>query len=203
MKPFIIGITGPLGGGKSTFAKCLEREFGYQRLRFAGILKDMCVTLGLDQAQVDGNKKMVPDHSILCGKTPRWAMQSLGTEWGRKCIGQDVWVNATMAKIAKMKLGRRMPLYVVIDDVRFPNEVEAIRDKGGIIIKVCGRDPEAEDLAYGTWYQRLWWKVSRTGPHLSEVYWRQIEADHTVYNLPEYDERDLQEWARIIMEKYQ
>jgi hypothetical protein len=126
----LIGFMGPIGCGKSTAARQLILGHGYIRVRFADPLKGMLLSLGLSQSDVDGDTKEVP-HELLCGMTPRHAMQTLGTEWGRTFIGRDFWINAW---------GRRVRLsnadHVVVDDVRFPNEAQAIRDMGGMVVRI-------------------------------------------------------------------
>ncbi len=42
--------------------------------------------------KIEGSLKAKPC-SLLAGKTPRHAMQTLGTEWGRNCIGDGFWIN--------------------------------------------------------------------------------------------------------------
>lgn len=123
-KPKIIGLMGFMRSGKSTLASMLD-HYGYKRYRFAAGLKAMLRSLGLTEAQVDGDQKEVPCE-LLGGKTPRHAMLTLGTEWGRHLIHGDLWVRALMLQIINEP-------FVVIDDVRFPNEAEAIWQRGGVI----------------------------------------------------------------------
>ena len=124
----IIGLCGYAGSGKTEVAKILHLVAGYTRIRFAKPLKDMLRTLGLSEDEIEGHLKEVPC-DFLGGKTPRWAMQSLGTEWGRDMIHEDLWVNAWA------KAAMRVPK-VVCEDVRFENEEKAIRDLGGQIWRI-------------------------------------------------------------------
>ena len=48
----------------------------------------MLYQLGLGEAHIEGALKEVPCE-LLGGKTPRYAMQTLGTEWGRDTDQQD------------------------------------------------------------------------------------------------------------------
>jgi hypothetical protein len=78
----------------------------------------------------------------LCGKTPRHAMQTLGTQWGRDCIGKDFWLNLWGQRaLQTLRDGGR----VVVDDCRFPNEAQLIRRVGGDIYKIDGRGGIAGD----------------------------------------------------------
>jgi hypothetical protein len=130
--PRLVALTGAAGSGKSTATRYLVEHHGYTLVKFAGPLKDMLRAIGLDDDEIEGGLKEAPSE-MLCGKTPRHAMQTLGTQWGRDCIGEDFWIRLWRYRAA-MVGGR-----VVVDDCRFPNEAQAIRELGGIIIKLDGR----------------------------------------------------------------
>jgi hypothetical protein len=136
LRTALVAIVGPAGVGKSTIAQelcSLGRSSNlstFRRQRFAGPLKDMLIAFGLTREQVDGDQKEVPCE-LLCGHTPRDAMRWLGTEYGRAMIGEDVWVRAAMRRVERDLLGG---FAVVIDDCRFDNEAEAIRELGGIVV---------------------------------------------------------------------
>lgn len=121
----IIAFIGPAGCGKSTAAAALD---GATRHRFAGPLKRMLHALGLTWEEIDGAHKEDPC-ALLGYKTPREAMQSLGTEWGRDTIDPDLWMRAWLVSLPAEGL-------IVVDDCRFPNEADAIRAAGGIIVRV-------------------------------------------------------------------
>ncbi|QWY83235.1 deoxynucleotide monophosphate kinase protein [Rhizobium phage RHph_X2_25] len=130
--PRLVALTGAAGSGKSTATRYLVEHNGYTLVKFAGPLKDMLRAIGFDDDEIEGEFKEMP-MEMLCGKTPRHAMQTLGTEWGRKCMGEDFWVRIWRLRAA-MVGGR-----VVVDDCRFPNEAQAIRELGGMIVKLEGR----------------------------------------------------------------
>jgi hypothetical protein len=128
----IIGLTGYAGSGKSSAARHLVEKHGFTLVKFAGPLKQMMRCLGLGDREIEGDLKEQP-HRVLNYRTPRYAMQTLGTEWGRDLIGKNLWVDAAMASAERvLDQGGR----VVLDDCRFPNEASAIKDYGGAIIKV-------------------------------------------------------------------
>lgn len=130
----LVGLVGRKGSGKDT-AAVLLLEQGFENVKFAGALKGMIRTLlayqGADEEtierMIEGDLKEVPT-DYLGGKTPRFAMQTLGTEWGRDLIGTDFWIGTTMRRAE----GKR----AVITDVRFPNEAAAIEAAGGTLIGV-------------------------------------------------------------------
>lgn len=133
-----IGFCGPAGAGKSTAAWRLVQRWRFTRVRFAGPLKAMMLALGLDPEQVDGGLKEVPT-PLLCGRTPRQAMQWLGTEWGRDLIGESLWIAAWQAAVERVPLQkpwRDRANLIVADDVRFANEAAAIRDRGGLVVRI-------------------------------------------------------------------
>lgn len=133
--PDVVAFTGVAGSGKSTAAQFLVDKLGYTRVRFAGPLKAMLRSVGLGDEQIEGAEKETPN-TLLCGKTPRYAMQTLGVEWARTYIGQDFWTNLWRRDAgAVICSGGR----VVVDDCRFPNEAAAIRKLGGDIFKIEGR----------------------------------------------------------------
>lgn len=152
----IIGVIGARTSGKTTFSRQLVLEHGYVRKPMAGPLKRMLREgLGLNVEHTDGNLKQLPCPE-LCGKTPVKAMQTLGTEWGRNVIGEDVWLNAWKRTIQEG--------LVVVDDVRFPNELDAVKALGGIIVRIRRTGTAGVDA------------------HESEVYALQFEADYEIRN---------------------
>lgn len=144
--PLLIALTSPaMGAGKSEVARHLVERHGFLPLKFAGVLKAMTVTflrdgLGLADDVIDemieGRLKEAPIDGL--GKagfevTPRRLMQTLGTEWGRDCIRTDLWTSLVRQRaIAHLALGRS----VVIDDLRFQNELELVHELGGTAYRV-------------------------------------------------------------------
>lgn len=127
----LIGIAGPARAGKDTAADLLLELLpgSWQKLSFATPMKRMLAAgFGLSECQLYGEAKDREDSRYGC--SPRHMLQTLGTEWGRKMIGEDVWV-AAMAKMTDW--GNH-----IIPDVRFANEAELIRSRG-VLIHVKGR----------------------------------------------------------------
>ena len=122
---FIIGLTGRQYAGKDTAAAVFEAE-GFEHIKLAGPLKKMIDVLlecqGVDpetrQRMVEGDLKEV-DTPFLGGRSPRYAMRTIGTEWGRDIMADDFWVGIFCRSASRFR-------DVVCSDVRFPNEAVAI-----------------------------------------------------------------------------
>lgn len=130
-RPRIIGLSGPAGSGKSTAAKYLVHRHGFTLVKFATPLKNMLRAIGLTEREIEGDLKDIPSDK-LCGRTPRYAMQTIGTEWGRNTIEDKFWTTLWQAEA-------RRYARVVCDDCRFDNEAEVVRNMGGVIVGLTGR----------------------------------------------------------------
>lgn len=90
----------------------------------------------LFEALVDGNDCVPNPLEDEC-LTPRHALQTLGTDWGRACYDR-IWIDYALRRAA---IFRELNLtLVVITDVRFVNEARAIREKGGHVWHVSRPD---------------------------------------------------------------
>lgn len=128
-KPRLIALCGYKGVGKSTYAKFLAGENGVV-LSFATPIKQMLRTL-VGHEYVFGSKKNEMTH---LGVTGRVLLQTLGTEWGRETIDQDIWVKAMKHILTDTMFDEYHP--VVIDDLRFENEAKMVRELGGEIWEI-------------------------------------------------------------------
>lgn len=131
MTRLVIGLSGVAGSGKSTAARILSTRYGFARKPFAYPLKAMIAALGVGADILDGNNaaKELP-LDLLHGRSARHAMQQLG-DWGRNQMAPDFWV-ATWKRNIDLLHG----VPVVADDCRYANEARAIRDLGGVIIRL-------------------------------------------------------------------
>lgn len=136
----LIGITGKAGSGKDTISDALVESLSYRKIAFADTLKNMmCIMLNVSREELEDRdfKESFPE--LLNGKSVRYAMQTLGTEWGRDNFGENVWVNITGNKILDLRSPSKSKNYddgIVVSDVRFDSEANAIKALGGFIIEV-------------------------------------------------------------------
>lgn len=128
----LIGLTGKSGSGKSTAADYLWSTSGFLEMAFADRLKEAAsVLFGWDRLALD-------DQEYKAGVCPVWgitrreALQKFGTEAVRGVFGDDFWIKSWRQVYDQIQVFDS----VVVSDVRFPNEADAIRDMGGVIVHI-------------------------------------------------------------------
>lgn len=131
----IIGLTGQAGAGKNTVADILFKH-GFTNFGFADpVYRAVATLLGVGQETLrDRAMKETPIDWL--GKSPRELLQTLGTEWGRNTIRDDIWIQIAMRQVEKVIAYQKGQGGVILTDVRFANEAQAIRSAGGRIWKV-------------------------------------------------------------------
>lgn len=178
----IVGLVGFIGAGKGTVADILVRQHGFLKESFANAVKDAIAPIfGWDREMLEGNTpesrqwRELPDPwwSEKLGKpfSPRLALQLMGTESGRNVFHRDVWILSLLRRA-------NPDLNYVIADVRFPNEVDMIRENNGKIIRIRrGDDPE--------WYE------------IAEAYNVMSNWDGSIQKMKKYPDIHYSEWAWI------
>jgi hypothetical protein len=136
--PQIIALYSPSpGSGKSTIAAYLAREYGYQIRPFAAPLKRLgmafLLEFGLEPAEAKrflyrDKNEAIPD--LNC--TGRHLLETLGTEWARDCINQDIWPMIWDNQRTSRAPGER----IIVDDLRRNNEAALLREAGATIWRV-------------------------------------------------------------------
>ena len=149
----IIGITGLISSGKDTVADYLCTFHGFKRVSFAASLKDAVASVfGWNREYLEGSTKASREwreqkdiwwsERLGMEITPRWILQYWGTEVCRNGFHNDIWVASVENKL------RQATDNIVITDCRFANEVTAIKNVGGITMRVNrGQPPEWYDAA--------------------------------------------------------
>jgi hypothetical protein len=124
------GLIEPFNGGKVyNFADPLKKDIC---INILGMTYDQCY--GSDQQKNELVNCWWEDKQL----TAREVMQFVGTNIFRK-MQNNIWADATINKIMIDK-----PSVAIIADCRFPNEVNAIKNAGGIVIKLM-RNPYHSD----------------------------------------------------------
>lgn len=200
----IIGLLGKAGSGKDTAADVLVAAHGFVKVSMADPLKRICKDVFAftdEQLWGPSEERNKPDERYQRpyrvrtdvdehetryeGLTPRYALQKLGTEWGRDCYS-NIWVDYALRtarrlleqkdaqekddyvtydaksgvrELHKLPRDARLPEFqtrqydgdvpkgIVIPDVRFQNEVDAIRAAGGVIWKLVRSSAGLEGAA--------------------------------------------------------
>lgn len=145
----IVGFCGFIGSGKDTAADYLINYHGFRRDSFANSLKDaVSHVFGWDRILLEGRtnegrewREQVDtwwaERLNIPHLTPRWVLQQWGTEVCRQGFHDDIWIASLENRLLKTKDD------IVISDVRFPNEIKAIKRAGGKVVRIVrGTDPE-------------------------------------------------------------
>lgn len=191
----IIGVCGFIGSGKDTIADYLVNIHQFRRESFANTLKDACAAVfGWDRTMLEGRTKHSREwrdqvdewwsKRLGMAITPRWVLQQWGTEVCRRGFHDDIWIASLENKL------RTSQDDVVISDCRFPNEIKAIRNQGGIVLRVV-RGPEPEwyesAVAVNAGPKHIGWALAKDdllkyNIHASETAWVGTEFDAVIDN---------------------
>lgn len=186
MASLILGVMGKKRHGKDTFASRLVTDHGFTRLAFADPMRDGLYGLNplvlIDFDAVGPLREATHGVQIFHGaqtvrlstlvdhagweaaketREVRRLLQHYGTGL-RDTLGESVWVDTTL------RLAAAVDGPVVITDVRFPNEVDAVRNLEGLrgyVVRVFNPNvPVSDDL------------------HISETALDDVEPDFAVVN---------------------
>jgi hypothetical protein len=187
----IVGFVGFIGSGKDTAADYLVNFHGFRRDSFANTLKDAVANVfGWDRTLLEGRTAEArawreevdtwwAQRLNMPNLTPRWILQYWGTEVCRQGFHDDIWIASVENKMRKTKDS------IVISDVRFPNEIKAIHNAGGIVIWVQrGELPSWHIIAAKANNGDIFAaeKLKALGVHASETAWVGGKIDHIISN---------------------
>lgn len=137
----IIGFGHQMQVGKDTAGDLLCRQYGFRTYKFADCLKDVtCRVFGWDRAQLE-EQDFKSETDRFWDITPRRALQLIGTDAMRNHVRPDIWVKALERQLQTYYAGNN----IVITDVRFPNEADAILRWGGKVIRIDRPDFSSDD----------------------------------------------------------
>lgn len=182
-EPVVIGLSGYAQTGKDTLGSILVGQHGFERIAFADKLREFLLALDPTVLIQQRAAAYHPRLSTLIqafgweqAKTQfpevRELLQRLGTEAGRRILGENVWINAALGGL---QTGHKY----VITDVRFLNEFHAVKSLGGQV-----------------------WRLERPGfvpvnAHESETALNGVTFDQYIFNCMTI--KDLAEHAALIL----
>jgi hypothetical protein len=199
----LISISGAMGSGKDAVGKIIQyllckntgevsiddvlkysehewwiqEQSGFEIKKFAGKLKQIASILTGVSVEMwedqEFKKKRMPEQ---WGMTYRSFLQRLGTEAMRDGLHNEVWINALFSDYRPAKMSEYNPSKWIITDTRFPNELEAIKERNGITINVVR--PEV--------------RVNGHIAHSSETSLKDVKFDYEIINdagIPELVEK--------------
>jgi hypothetical protein len=128
-----IAFAGPFQSGKSTAAKYAEQGYGISRVAFGDYVREELIENGWDRADV---------YHKPSSDEVREALQSHGA--GMRAVDSHYWVDKFLLDYANVADD------VCVDDMRYTNEAEALRDMGFKLVWVdCQNMPNADDPKRG------------------------------------------------------
>lgn len=142
-------MSGYARSGKDAAADVLVKEAGYVRVAFADKLREMVYALNPivggyftdsdyghnDRFQYVYLQDVIKKHGwdgykpTKYGPEIRRLLQRMGTEAGRETLWDSIWIDAALTGLPE-------DAKVVVTDVRFPNEAEAIIERGGTLLRI-------------------------------------------------------------------
>ena len=130
----IVGLTGRARSGKDTAAAILSKKLKVYPLSFADPLKQAAMAMfGITFEMAHG---IGYDRELIVepwGISVREMLQKLGTECARKVFRDDFWmVRADITLECDMTYVNGF----ICTDIRFDNEAQWVKDKGGIILSL-------------------------------------------------------------------
>ena len=165
----------------------MERDGGY-----SPIILDYLTTTKKELKNYEGLELIKP--------TIRFLLQFIGTNLFRDQLHPEIWVNSLMSEykplhgyqttdskitigdisipIPGLNIDKRVFPNWIITDMRFSNELEAVKKRGGITIRVnrpC-------DICGGSGYHKMSCPVSKSGEHYSENALDKSEFDYVIDN---------------------
>jgi hypothetical protein len=141
----LVGLIGYKNSGKTSISKRYFELFNpnVNMIGFSNPLYRMLGVLGISEREIQIKANREVPHPKLGGKSIQFALNSLGTNWGRKMIYENIWVDRSLDSVDPTVVN-------IADNIRFPNEFSAIQERGGLTVAIInptvsddGTEPEA------------------------------------------------------------
>lgn len=213
----LVGVVGFINCGKGTVGKFMVNNHNFKTDSFAKSLKDAASAIfGWDREMLEGatpesrfQREQIDRFWSLRLNikkfTPRMGLQLLGTEGCRHVLGEDIWVST----VEKRWLDAEKP-NTIITDCRFPNEIDIIRNNGGVVLRIK-RGPEPHFYQLMNFFNRGLcdeddlreieiMKATNSIPHESETAWIGHTVDEVIENNGTVEDLELR--VRELVEKF-
>lgn len=159
----ILGISGRISSGKTTVAKLVAQNWFATIQSFATPIKEISNLLG-GSSLGSTNKELISPFSI----DYRTLYQRIGTECFRELIHPDCWLRVMTLRLAQLariwhnnsnfdiegkwfeslcNALKTTNLRIVIDDVRFVNEIQWIESLGGVVVRLLGGKTDSDHVS--------------------------------------------------------
>lgn len=145
----IIGVSAKKQGGKTSVVDILKKRCRNPRvIRFADKLKEIVIACfvpsewhwTVDDLDVDEKKNTM----LPCGKTTRQMLQVVGSDQFRH-TWEGCWINTYGAALSWVVSNPEAYPVILTPDVRFPNELRYIQQRGGRVIRLMRAPFGAQD----------------------------------------------------------
>jgi len=169
-----IAFSGPICSGKSTLSKYLQEEYNCKIVSFAKPVKTYCT-------QIFGMKNK--DRELL-------------QTFADKCkeINPLVWVN-----LAEKEIIQNSNSNIIIDDLRYPNELDMLKRYNFIVIKLnINKDFQLKRIRQ-TYPQTFKDHIERL-EHTSESYYEKLNSDYVI-NITEFNQNNIKNNIKDIVTK--
>lgn len=138
----LVGVHGYKGAGKDAFfarAQLAFPELQLDNLKFADKLYDSAAAaLGVDRAWLESEKNekwsgiaIIEGGRQVGNLTVRRFLEQYGDEAHRRVFGLDFWLDHLLPVGYDVRQSN-----AVVTDMRYPNEIDAVRELGGVLVKV-------------------------------------------------------------------
>lgn len=153
----IIGLVGRMRSGKSTAAEVLVSHLGFVEKYFAEPLKTTVAYLFRMSREQLYSQKGKEEWDDRYDASPRVVMQWFGQAVRDRFPG--VWEMRLKEAVLEDRSGRP----IVVSDIRYDAEAEAVRELGGIIIKIVRPEQLTLWQRVGQLFDRRRWHKSERG----------------------------------------
>lgn len=205
-----VAFIGKMGSGKTEATKLLN-EHGFATYSFAAIVKALAARVMDDISSLDTTFSSSPRvyfdvdfiNDVKGDPRIRQLLQLIGTDLGRDFMSNpDIWVNYLQAQ-----LRNNAQSDILVDDCRFPNEAEMLKNEGFVVCRIDRPEwlrldylsQKAKSQVYGITNQKVWDAVDAMMNHPSETALDGWAVDYVIDNNGSLEEfqRNLRETLDI------